>query len=38
VEPTIFDQSIKEGKISVNASSEELLLPSDKPFEGGVEQ
>lgn len=37
VDLTIFDQSIKDGKISVNASSEELLLPSDKPFLQGVE-
>ncbi len=33
----IFDQSVKEGKITVNASSEELLLPTDKPFLGGTE-
>lgn len=37
VDLTIFDQSIKDGKITVNASSEELLLPSDKPFLQGVE-
>lgn len=37
VDLTIFDQSIKDGKISVNSSSEELLLPSDKPFLQGAE-
>ncbi len=37
VDLTIFDQSVKDGKISVNASSEELLIPSDKPFLQGAE-
>ena len=37
VDPVIFDQSVKDGKISVNASSEELLLPTDKPFVGGAQ-
>lgn len=35
VDQTIFDQSAKSGVVSVNASSEELLLPTDKPFVGG---
>ncbi len=37
VDPILFDQSIKDGKIVVNASSENLLLPSDKPFVGGAQ-
>lgn len=37
VDPILFDQSIKGGKIIVNASSENLLLPSDKPFVGGAQ-
>lgn len=32
VDPFIFSQSISDQKITVNASSEELLLPSTKPF------
>lgn len=35
IDPVIFDQSAKSGEITVNASSEDLLLPSDKPFVGG---
>lgn len=37
IDPIIFDQSIKEGTISVNASSEQLILQTDKPFIGGEE-
>lgn len=32
LDPIMFNQSISNARISVNASSEELLLPSDKPF------
>ncbi|MBP9738087.1 hypothetical protein KBD20_00190 [Candidatus Saccharibacteria bacterium] len=37
VDPLLFDQSIKGGKITVNASSEQLLLQSDKPFQEGAQ-
>ncbi len=38
VDPLLFDQSTKGGKITVNASSEQLLLQTDKPFQEGVPQ
>lgn len=34
-EPVMFAQDITNGKITTNASSEELLLPSAQPFSGG---
>ena len=37
VDPLLFDQAIKNGKITVNASSEQLLLQTDKPFEEGAQ-
>lgn len=36
VDPVIFDQSVKDGKITVDASSEELILPTEKPFVEGA--
>lgn len=36
-DPVIFSQAIKDGTVSVNASSEELLLQTDKPFTGGAQ-
>ncbi len=32
IDPTMFNQAISDQKIKVNASSEELLLPSAQPF------
>lgn len=32
--PVMFDQSIKNPKLSVNAASEQLLLPTTQPFTG----
>ena len=37
VDPVIFDQSVKDGAVTVNALSEQLLLQTDKPFIGGVQ-
>lgn len=35
VDPVIFSQAVKDGAISVNSSSEDLLLQSEQPFIGG---
>lgn len=37
LDPIIFDQLAKEAKVTVDASSEDLLLQTDKPFIGGDE-
>jgi len=37
IDPMLFSQSIKNPKLTVNSSSEQLLLPDAKPFEGGAQ-
>lgn len=38
IDPVMFAESTKEGKITTNASSEELLLPTATPFSEGANQ